>query len=140
MAFAGVNYFAIVVAAIASWLVGAAWYMAFAKPWMAARGWASKDEMLAEQGKPSPAPFVISFVAELVMAWTLAGVIGHAGPVTLANGLISGFLAWLGFVATTLLVNHSFGGQKRALTIIDGGHWLAVLLVQGLVIGAFGVR
>ena len=120
--------------------MGAAWYMAFAKPWMAARGWASKDEMLAQQGKPSPVPFVISFVAELVMAWALAGIIGHAGPVTVANGLISGFLVWLGFVATTMLVNHSFGGQKRALTLIDSGHWLAVLLMQGLVICAFGVR
>jgi hypothetical protein len=25
------------------------------------------------------------------------------------------------------------------LTLIDGGHWLAVLLVMGAVIGAFGV-
>ena len=138
MTFAGVNYLAIIAAAVASWLVGAAWYMAFAKPWMAARGWASKEEMVAQQGKPSPVPFVISFVAELVMAWTLAGVIGHAGPVTVVNGLISGSLVWLGFVATTMVVNHGFGGQKPALTVIDGGHWLAVLLVQGAIIGWMG--
>lgn len=138
MDFAGVNYLAIIVAAVASWLVGAAWYMALARPWMAARGWASRDEMIASQGKLSPAPFVISLVAELVMAWTLAGIIGHAGPVTIANGLISGFLVWLGFVATTMLVNHNFGGQTRALTVIDAGHWLAVLIVQGAVIGTFG--
>jgi hypothetical protein len=25
------------------------------------------------------------------------------------------------------------------LTLIDGGYWLAVLLIQGAVIGAFGV-
>jgi hypothetical protein len=74
------------------------------------------------------------------MAWTLAGVIGHAGPVTVVNGLISGSLVWLGFVATTMVVNHGFGGQKPALTVIDGGHWLAVLLVQGATIGAFGAR
>jgi hypothetical protein len=64
MTFAGVNYLAIIAAAVASWLVGAAWYIAFAKPWMAARGWASKEEMVAQQGKPSPVPFVISFVAD----------------------------------------------------------------------------
>ena len=139
MAFTGVNYLAIVVAAVASWLMGAGWYMAFAKPWMAALGKTEAD-LKGPSGKASPVPFVISFVAELAMAGTLAGIIGHAGPVTVGNGLISGFLVWVGFVATTMLVNHSFGGQKRALTAIDSGHWLAVLLVQGLVIGAFGAR
>jgi hypothetical protein len=138
VAFAGANYLAIPVAAIASWLFGAAWYMGLSRQWMAARGFASKEEMLGPSGKPSPAPFIIAFVAQLVMAWTLAGIIGHAGPVTVVNGLISAFLAWLGFVATTLAVNHGFGGERPALTVIDGGHWLGVLLVQGLIIGAFG--
>jgi hypothetical protein len=137
MTFSGVSYLAILVAAVASWLIGAAWYMALAKPWMAAIGKTEAD-LKGPSGRPSPIPFIISFAAELVMAWTLAGIIGHAGRVTVANGLISGFLVWLGFVATTMLVNHSFGRQKPALTVIDGGHWLAVLLVQGAVIGAFG--
>jgi hypothetical protein len=35
---------------------------------------------------------------------------------------------------------HSFQGARRGLTVIDGIHWLAVLLVQGLVIGLFGAR
>ena len=72
---------------------------------MAALG-ATKAELMGPSGRPSPAPFAIAFLAELVMAWTLAGIIGHAGPVTVANGLICGALAWAGFVATTLLVNH----------------------------------
>ena len=38
MAFAGINYLAILIAAVASWLAGAVWYMALAKPWMAAIG------------------------------------------------------------------------------------------------------
>ncbi len=36
-----------------------------------------------------------------------------------------------------LLVNHAFLGTKRTLTI-DGGHWLAVLLIQGAIIGVWG--
>ena len=139
MAFAGVNYLAIVIAAVASWLLGAAWYGALGERWMAALG-ATKAELMGPSGRPSPAPFAIAFLAELVMAWTLAGIIGHAGPVTVANGLICGALAWAGFVATTLLVNHSYSRAKRALTWIDGGHWLAVFLVQGAVLGAFGGR
>jgi hypothetical protein len=35
-------------------------------------------------------------------------------------------------------VNYAFGNRKLALSLIDGGHWLAVLLIMGAVIGAFG--
>ena len=88
----------------------------------------------------SPAPFIIAFIAQLVMAWVLAGVIGHLGPdeVTFRSGVISGAFIWLGFVITTLTVNQAFQGAKRELTLIDGGHWLGVLLLQGSVIGLVG--
>ena len=43
------------------------------------------------------------------------------------GGVISGFFVWLGFVITTMGVNHAFGGAKPMLTLIDGGYWLAVL-------------
>jgi hypothetical protein len=33
---------------------------------------------------------------------------------------------------------HIYSGRKLALTIIDSGHWLGVLLIVGIVIGAFG--
>jgi Protein of unknown function (DUF1761) len=140
MIFAGVSYLAILVAAVASWIFGALWYMALAKPWMAAHGWATKEEMLGPASKPSAVPFVLALLAELLMAWVLAGIIGHTGKVTVGNGLISAFLAWIGFVITTMAVNHAYSQAKPALTMIEGGHWLGVLLVQGLVIGLFGVR
>jgi hypothetical protein len=75
------------------------------------------------------------------MAYVLAGLIGYLGAdqVTPWNGLVSGFVVWIGFVATTLATNHSFQGAKRSLTLIDGLHWLGVLLIQGVVIGLIGV-
>jgi hypothetical protein len=106
---------------------------------MAALG-TTKAKLMGPSGKPSPAPFVLSFVAELVMAWTLAGVIGHMSQVTMRSAVVTAFLAWLGFVITTMLVNNAYARRQTALTAIDGGHWLGVLLIQGLVIGAIGVR
>ena len=98
-------------------------------------------EELAAAGKRSPVPFIVSIVALLIMAWVLAGGIGHLGPgqVTLRNGVISGLFMWLGFVITTLAVNYSFGQRRPMLTIIDGIHWLGVLVIQGAIIGAMGV-
>jgi hypothetical protein len=138
MVFAGMNYAAVIAAAVAAWLFGAAWYMALSKPWMAASGWTTEAEMLGPSGRFSPVPFIISFVAELVMAYFLAGLIAHLGEVTVGRALVTAFFMWLGFVITTLAVNYGFGRRSWRLTAIDGGHWLGVLLIMGLVIGLFG--
>jgi hypothetical protein len=137
MTFTGINVLAVLAAAVAGWLLGAVWYRAFGTPWLAALG-KTMEELVGPSGKPSPVPFVVAFVALLVMSAVLAVFIGQTGPATIGRGVLVGFLAWLGFVVTSMSVNHGFTNQKPALTAIDGGHWLAVLLLQGAVIGAFG--
>jgi hypothetical protein len=137
MAFAGMNYLAVLVAAVAGFAFGAAYYMTLSNVWLAAIGM-TKAELA---GKRSPTPFIVSIVALLIMAWVLAGTIGHLGQgqVTLKNGVISGLFVWLGFVITTLSVNYAFGQRKPMLTAIDGIYWLGVLVIQGAIIGAMGV-
>jgi uncharacterized protein DUF1761 len=137
MTFAGMNYLAVLIAAAAGFAFGAAYYMSLSKPWLAAIG--MSKEQLAE--KRSPTPFIVSIVALLIMAWVLAGTMGHlgTGQVTLNNGIISGLFVWLGFVITTLSVNYAFGQRRPMLTVIDGIHWLGVLVIQGAIIGAMGV-
>jgi hypothetical protein len=138
MAFAGINYVGVIVAAVVAFVFGAIWYGALGKIWMTAQG--KTGPQLRASAMPI-GPMITSLVGLLIMAWVLAGLIGHLGPgqVTIRNGVISGVFAWLGFVATTIAVNHAFQGQKRALTVIDAGHWLGVLVIQGAVIGAIGV-
>jgi Protein of unknown function (DUF1761) len=141
MTFAGINYWAVFLAAIAGYLVGALWYWAFGKPWMVALG-LTETMIRRKDQRPSPLPYVLAFVADLVMAWVLAGLIGHlgVGQVTLKNGVISAAFVWFGFVITTLAVNNTFALRKSILIAIDGGHWLAVLLLMGVIIGAFGIQ
>jgi len=137
MTFSGVNYLAVLIAAVAGFLVGFIWYgPLFSKPWRAANNITSGSM----QGGSMPMLLVLSFIALLVMAWVLAGLIGHLGPgqVTLRNGVISAIFCWIGFVITTMAVNNGFAGRKGVLLWIDSGHWLAVLVVQGAIIGWWG--
>jgi hypothetical protein len=139
MAFAGINYLAVLIAAVAGWLAGAAWYMLLARPWMAATGM-TKDQM--EECRKGPGaflPFVYAFLANVVIAWVLAGLVAHLGPVTLRSGVISGLFCWAGFVFTTMLVNNRFAMRSPKLLLIDGGYWLVVLVLSGAIIGALGV-
>ena len=139
MAFAGINHLAVLFAAVAASALGAVWYRIFATQWLAALG-KTKADLMGPDGKPkSFAPFILVFVAELIMAWMLAGVLGHLGAVTVKNGVISAAFCWFGFVLTTIAANNAFAGRKVMLTAIDTGHWLAVLVLMGAIIGAFGV-
>jgi hypothetical protein len=113
MVFAGINYWAVAIAAVVGYATGAAWYMSLSKHWMAAQGF-TKDAVHANR---SSVPFIVTLVANVIMAFMLAGVIGHLGDVTLRNGAIAGLLL-----------------------AIDAGHWLLVLVLQGVVIGAWGVK
>ncbi len=137
MQFAGINYVAVVFAATVSFLFGFGYYMLLGKPWMEALG---KTREQIESNK-SPLPFLIAAVAELVIAYMLAGVMGHLGEdaLNVRMGLVVGAFMWVGFVATTLAVNHAFQGVRPMLTLIDAGHWLGVLLLQGVIIGWVGL-
>ncbi len=128
----GINLAAVFAAAVAAFAFGAGWYGVLGKTWMKAAGLTEAD------ARPMPAVMALTFVCQLVIAVVLAGVIFHTGQTTVKTGLISGFLVWLGFILTTQLVNHRFQKAPWSLTLIDCGHWLGVLLIQGIVIGLFG--
>jgi len=100
----------------------------------------TKEQLEACKNRPLVwLPFVLVFVGHVVMAWTLAGILGHFGTVTVKDGVITGALCWFGFVLTSMLANNAFAMRSYRLTVIDGGHYLLVLVLMGAIIGAMGV-
>jgi hypothetical protein len=133
------NYLAIFAAAVAAFITGAVWYTVLGKVWMSALGWTPEQIAVANATRRMPVgPFILSFIAELIMAAMLSGIMVHTGGFSVRIGLISAALIWLGFVVTTIAVNNAYPGRRPLLTAIDSGHWLAVLLVQGAVLGLLG--
>ncbi|MEO1280824.1 MAG: DUF1761 domain-containing protein [Pseudomonadota bacterium] len=139
MEFAGVNALAVVLAGAASYMFGGLWYSQFGDMWLTAIG-RTFEELKAEGGFGAK-PMLIALIAQMVMALVFAGAMSYLGKgnVTLANGLISGAFIWFGFILTTLVTNNQFQAQGWRLTLVDGGHWLGVLLIQGAIIGFLGM-
>lgn len=138
--FTGLNVWALPLAAVASFLFGGIWYGMLSKRWIAA---ANIDEEAAKARGATERSFIIALLAELFMAWMLAGLLLHmtrAGlPATMRTGIITGLFMWAGFVMTTMIVNYRFQGRKGVLTLIDGGHWLGVLIIQGAILGRLAI-
>lgn len=142
MDFGNLSYLAILAAAVVAWVAGAVWYGLLGRQWLDALG-KTREAIKADQqgsGLPMWFPFVLSFVAELVMAFVLASLMFQAnvGPPGFVDGLLWGGFVWLGFVLTTVAVNYAYPSRKLALTVIDAGHWLLVLLAMGLVLAWLG--
>lgn len=131
-----VNYIALLIAVIASMSIGAIWYSLLAKPWMRAAG--LTEEKIKQDG--SPLAYLIAILSHALMAYVFIGVIYHAGPVTVLNGVMSALFIWGGFVMTSMLVTHRFQMRPWSLTLIDAGHYLVVMVTQGAILGWFGVN
>ena len=132
-----VNWIGVVLAAVASMIVGMVWYMGLSKQWIAATG-KTREQLLGSGG--SATPFIIAFVCQLVMAYFLALITPAlmGGAITVGGGIVVGVHMWLGFMLTSMVLNHRYQNMSWNLTLIDGGYLLAVMIVQGLVIGLFG--
>ena len=133
-----VNYVAILLAGVASMVVGFAWYspMLFAKPWMKLMGH-SADSMKKTQ-KDMGGMYALSFVLSLITAFVLAHVIQISEIVfdhtTLQAGIFSALGMWFGFIMPVQATDVIFGGKKWKLFGINTGYQLASLLVMGVVL------
>jgi len=133
MSFLAVNWIAIIVATIASFAFGAAWYMGLSRQWLEALG------KTREQLAVGNTPFIWSVLVEFVMAYFIALFTpALMGSVDLGAGITTAILCWLGLVLTVMIMNHRYEGMKWSLTLIDGLHVLGVLVIQGAIIGLFG--
>lgn len=132
-----VNWLAVVLAAVASMAFGMAWYMALGKHWMAALGKSEEEIQASLSGGVTP--FAWAAISQLVMAYFLV-ILTPAlmETTTWYTGALTGIHMWVGFVITTMIINHRYQGSKWSLTMIDGAHFLGALIVQGVVIGLFG--
>ena len=135
------HWLPVITAAVAAWLFGAVYYAILGRAWVAAQGKTVEQVKADNAGKSAATkttPFILSFIAEVVMAVGMSGILFHIGIYGLGAGLFSGFMIWLAFVLTTMAVNNAYTFRGVKLTAIDAIHWLGVLLIIGAILGGYG--
>ena len=102
-----VNWLAVIVATVASMALGFGWYTVLRQP-MARR--ASARPRTRSSGG-SDALRLVGLV-QLVMAYFIALLTPKLfGATNVTNGTLVAFLMWLGFVITSMIQSHRYGGQ-----------------------------
>lgn len=128
------NYAAVVVAAVAYWLLGAVWYgVVFSKPWMALE---HLTDAQAQSMNPV-LPYVITFVLNLLIAYVLAQICAWRNANTAARGAAVGILLWIGFVGPITFTTNMYEMRPMELFAINHFFSLVGLCLMGIIIGAW---
>ena len=126
----------VIAAGVASYAFGAIWYMALAKPWMAAAG-----IEVGEDGRPvnssDPKPYIIALVCAIIVAGMMRHIFGLAGITGFGMGAVAGFGLGAFIAAPWIVTNCGFGGRPMKLALIDGGYAAGGCTVMGIVLGLF---
>ena len=136
----GIDLRSVLVAAIASMVVGFLWYspVLFARPWMVLMGYDPEDKTrLEEMRKGAGKMYALSFLASLVSAMVLAKIILITTVGSALYGMKVGFAVWLGFVTTVQLTNVLFAKQPVKLYLINTGYQLVCYLVMGAILAVW---
>ncbi len=136
-----VNYIALLVASLASFVIGMLWYgPLFGKRWMKEMGINEKAKKSAKGGKACVSmqqALAGNFVATLVMAYVLSMFLGFTQATTAYAGAVVGLWLWLGFVATTAINESLFGGKSLTLYAINSLNVLVSMLTMGAILAVW---
>jgi hypothetical protein len=129
-----INYFAVLGAALSTFILGGLWYspLLFGKAWMRANNFSDTDVQTFSKARM----FGWSIVFSLVMAINLAMFL--AAPDTNASwGATAGALAGLGWVAMSIAIVGLFENKSWGYIAINGGYMTVAFTIMGLIIGAW---
>ncbi len=126
-----VNWLAIVLAALAGFVVGGIWYgPVMGKQWMGAVG------LTEEQVKQGNMALIYggAFAFSLLASWTLAHTFASYGyELGVGAKVLTAFGVALGFIVPAIGTNYLFSQKGKALFFIDAAYWLLFYTAMGLV-------
>ena len=124
------NWLAIIVAALSTFLLGGIWYSVFEKPWMAVNNFTNENL----KRRKMPVVFGLSFFFAFLMSLNLAMFIGKED---LAFGIIAGFMAGFGWVALGIAIIALFENRPVKYVLINGGYMIIAFTLMGAILGAW---
>jgi hypothetical protein len=126
----------VIVAALGAYAFSAVWYTAMSKPWIRAAG-IPTDAAGKPQGNGSPMPFLIAFVAMVLVAGMMRHVFIMGGIDTIGEGTVSGLGVGAFFITPWVAMNYGFSMRPLNLWLIDSVNAVVGCTIMGLILVLF---
>lgn len=141
-----VNYWAIIVSAIAAIVLGGLWYgPLFGKTWMREMNISPEDMAKAKGDKAAGNAVAKSYgimaITTFVMAFVLSYTVTFATTYTqtfgVVGGLMNGFFSWFGFVMPVSLGGVLWEHKSWKWWFITSGYYLVSLLMMSVILAVW---
>jgi hypothetical protein len=129
------NWVAILVAAIASFIFEALWFSVFMNQWLAGIG--RTKEWLIGTGLNPAIQYATAILCSIVVAAVLSICIQASGKQTARRGILCGAVIWFGFIATSWAKAYIFEVRTFQIYFIYTGYSLIDLMLIGAIVGAW---
>lgn len=128
-----VNWGAILLAGVADWLLGAAWFTAFANPWRAGLRM-SPEELQAYSSHPNFWPYIIALLCSVLIAYCIARLVGNSETHGLFRGITVGILVGLA-AAMAMVTNMVFEVRAGSFILISAAYPFIGCILMGIIVG-----
>ncbi len=131
MDFSTLNWLAIIVATLSTFVIGAVWYgPVFGKVWMQENGFTEEDLKEANMAKIYSTAFILELIMAINLALFLKGL-------SVQEGLLYGFFTGFGWIAMAMGVNYLFSRNTIRLWFIDSFYFVISFTLMGAILTAW---
>jgi hypothetical protein len=131
----GLNWPAILVAAVADWLLGAVWFTVFSKQWQAGLRM-SPEELQSYMAHPNFWPYIIAFLCSALLAYVIARLVASAPSHGMFRGVTVGLLVGLA-AAVAMVTEMVFEARIQSFVLISAAYPLIGCVLMGAILGAW---
>jgi hypothetical protein len=132
--FGSINYLAVIVAALSSFIIGWIWYgPLFGKSWMRLHGFTEKD--LKEGSLSMPVIMIVNYIATALAALAIAMFIGPEANA--GFGIFAGLMIAVFWIGTSRLNDVLYERKPWGLFFINVGYTLIIYVIMGAILGAW---
>ena len=134
-----INWLAVFVCMLICVISGSLWYnpKTFFMTWWRGIGKTAQD--VPGAGSNMKVVFGLTFVSSFIQPLVMAHILPLVFPngATAWQGMLIGFVLWLGFTAPTALVNHLFAGHRWYAWVIETSNHLLNFVLFGLILAVW---
>lgn len=129
-----INFLAVLVAALSSFIIGWLWYgPLFGRKWLGYMGYTEED--LKKGSMPMPAIMGVNYAATVLAAFAIAMFLGPESDASF--GMFAGLMIAVFWIGTSRLNDVLYEDKPWGLFFINVGYYVVVYILMGGILGAW---